>query len=36
MFLSLNYEPALEALGSDYFDEVAAAGISSAYPAVSQ
>jgi uncharacterized protein YdiU (UPF0061 family) len=25
MFLSLNYEPALESLGSDYFDEVAAA-----------
>ncbi|HEY9602945.1 MAG TPA: protein adenylyltransferase SelO family protein, partial [Allocoleopsis sp.] len=25
MFLSLNYEPALEALGYDYFDEVAAA-----------
>ncbi len=25
MFLSLNYEPALESLGSDYFDEVTAA-----------
>ena len=24
-FLTLNYEPALESLGSDYFDEVAAA-----------